>query len=132
MQKNTSILVDSVSPMGDNKIMEAKNKIIRIYTDKKGKSPFNHWLKSLKQPIVKARIRARLDRLQLGNYGDFKSVGEGVYELRLTHGPGYRIYYADYDDVIIILLCGGDKCSQDMDIKKAKAYWKELKERSNE
>ena len=112
--------------------MEAKNKIIRIYTDPKGRIPFEEWLKSTKDPALRARIRARLDRLSLGNYGDHKSVGDGIQELRLAFGAGYRIYYVDLDDVVIILLCGGDKSSQERDIKKAKGFWQELKERSDE
>lgn len=82
--------------------MDAKNKNIRIYTDQKGQAPFSKWMKSIKAPI----IRARLDRLNLGNYVS-KSVGNGVSELRLASGSGYRVYYADLDDVIVILLCGG-------------------------
>lgn len=112
--------------------MEVKNKIIRVYTDLKGKAPFNQWLNSIKDSGLKARIRVRLDRLSLGNYGDYKSVGDGVHELRLAFGPGYRIYYTDFDDVIVILLCGGNKGSQERDIKKAKLIWRELKERSDE
>jgi len=112
--------------------MEAKNKNIRIYTDQKGQAPFSKWMKSIKDPVIKARIRARLDRLNLGNYGDHKPVGSGVSELRLAFGSGYRVYYADLDDVIVILLCGGDKSSQEKDIKKAKELWLELKERCNE
>lgn len=112
--------------------MKAKSKTIRIYTDSTGEAPFNRWLKSIKDPTLRARIRARLDRLSLGNYGDYKSVGDGVCELRLTFGPGYRIYYVDLDEVVVILLWGGNKSSQERDIKKAKHFWRELKERSDE
>lgn len=64
--------------------------------------------------------------------GDCKAIGEGVSELRLAFGAGYRIYFAELDNVIVILLCAGDKSSQKKDIKTAKAYWHELKERSDE
>jgi putative addiction module killer protein len=69
--------------------------------------------------------------LKHGNYGDFSSVGEGVRELRMFFGPGYRVYFGEKDDNIVILLCGGDKESQPDDIQLAKAYWKEyLSEKS--
>ena len=111
--------------------MEATNKIIRIYTDQKGRVPFNDWLESL-DTSSRARIRARIDRLTLGNYGDYKAVGDGVKELRLNFGPGYRVYFAEEDAVIIILLCGGHKKTQCKDITRAINYWNQLKERSNE
>lgn len=94
-----------------------------------GKVPFSDWLNSLQDPVTRLRIRRRLDRLEIGNLGDCKSIGEGVSELRLAFGPGYRIYFAEQDDVIIILLCAGDKSSQKKDIKTAKQYWQELQER---
>lgn len=107
-------------------------KILRNYITIDGKTPFSEWLDSLKDPITRLRIRRRLDRLEIGNFGDCKSVGAGVSELKLAFGPGYRIYFADHDDVIIILLCAGDKNSQRKDIQTAKMYWKELQERSDE
>lgn len=64
--------------------------------------------------------------------GDHKSIGNGIQELRLAFGPGYRVYFVEKDDIIIILLCGGDKSSQNSDIKNAMSYWQELKERSDE
>ena len=108
------------------------HKILRNYKDASGKIPFLDWLNSLKDPNIRLRVRRRLDRLEVGNFGDCKSVGEGVFELRLAFGSGYRIYFAEHDDTIIILLCGGDKGTQVKDIKKAKIYWIELKERSDE
>lgn len=107
-------------------------KILRNYTTPSGKVPFLEWLNNLKDSTTRLRIRSRLDRLELGNLGDCKSVGDGVSELRLSFGSGYRIYFAEQDDVIIILLCAGDKGSQKKDIKRAKIYWSELKERSDE
>ena len=71
------------------------------------------------------RILARVARLEQGNYGDCEAVGEGVMELRLFFGPGYRVYFGEDTNSIVILLCGGDKGSQKQDIKQAKAYWKE-------
>jgi putative addiction module killer protein len=88
---------------------------------------FLNWLKSLRDEKAVARIQIRIDRLELGNPGDVKSVGEGVSELRVDYGPGYRIYYAQRGKVLVVLLCGGDKRSQDADIKTAKKMAKELK-----
>jgi putative addiction module killer protein len=111
---------------------KTNHKILRNYETLSGKVPFLEWLNGLRDPITRLRIRRRLDRLELGNMGDCEPVGEGVSELRLFFGSGYRIYFAEQDDEIIILLCGGDKSSQQKDIKTAKTYWLELKERSNE
>jgi putative addiction module killer protein len=101
-------------------------KDIRIYKDPAGKEPFTVWLNKLKDKITKARIRRRIDRLSQGNEGDFKAVGLGVFELRLDFGPGYRVYYGKAGKVIVVLLCGGTKRSQDKDIERAKKYWTEL------
>ena len=108
------------------------HKILRNYVTPSGKVPFLEWLNSIKDQSTRLRIRRRLDRLELGNLGDCEPVGEGVSELRLFFGSGYRIYFAEQDEVIIILLCGGDKGSQKKDIKTAKIYLHELKERSDE
>lgn len=86
----------------------------------------------MKDPVTRLRIRRRLDRIEQGNLGDCEPVGEGVSELRLAFGSGYRIYFAEWDNTIIILLCAGDKSSQVKDIKVAKLYWQELQERSDE
>ena len=82
---------------------------------------FNDWLAGLHDRKAVARIADRLDRLASGNFGDCKSVGDGVSELRFKFGPGYRVYFRRVGDVIAVLLCGGDKSSQRRDIAKAKA-----------
>lgn len=74
------------------------------------------------------KTRSRLDAMALGNLGDRKSVGAGVYKLRFHFGAGYRVYYGEIDNTIVLLLCGGDKSTQRQDIKRAKAYWAEYKE----
>jgi putative addiction module killer protein len=82
---------------------------------------FDGWLRGLRDTRVTARIALRLDRLAHGNPGDVKPVGEGVSELRIDYGPGYRIYFVRRGEALVILLCGGDKGSQDRDIARAKA-----------
>jgi putative addiction module killer protein len=80
---------------------------------------FGRWLTNLRDRVGRARILARLRRLADGNIGDVKSVGEGVYELRMFFGPGYRAYFMYVDDVLVLLLAGGDKGSQNRDIQQA-------------
>ena len=93
------------------------------YQTAKGKRPFGEWLLSLKDKSVRARILARLDRLILGNFGDTRRVGTGVWELRFHFGPGYRVYFGLDGDKIVILLCGGDKSGQWRDIQHAQECW---------
>lgn len=81
---------------------------------------FRDWFESLKDSRTQKRIQARIDRAELGNFGDNKPVGDGVSEMRLFFGPGYRLYYTIRNDEIIFLLCGGDKSTQATDIKQAK------------
>lgn len=80
---------------------------------------FDDWFADLRDVRVKVRIQARIDRAQLGNFGDCEPVGEGVSEMRIHHGPGYRVYFAQRGLEVVILLAGGDKSSQAKDIKKA-------------
>jgi len=101
----------------------AKNVI--VYRTAAGKEPFTDWLNSLRDPTTRRRILKRLLRLEQGIYGDFKPVGEGVNELRFFFGSGYRVYFAEDGDSIVVLLCGGDKDSQRWDIQQAQAYWQE-------
>jgi len=87
---------------------------------------FSEWFMGLRGARARARITVRIDRLALGNPGDVKPVGEGVSELRITYGPGYRLYYVQKGDELVILLCGGNKGSQRRDIAAAKVLAKEL------
>jgi putative addiction module killer protein len=98
---------------------------IVIYETGDGESPFLNWLNGLKDIKARATIRARLDRVRLGNLGDSKSIGDGVHELRITFGPGYRIYFGQDGLILVVLLCGGDKGPQKRDITKAKTLWRE-------
>jgi putative addiction module killer protein len=100
---------------------------IKEYLTPEGRSPFAEWLQGFRDRQVRARIAVRLNRLRLGNFGDCKSVGEGVYELRMAFGAGYRVYFAREADRVILLLCGGDKSSQADDIKHAKDHWRDYR-----
>ena len=103
-------------------------KDILIYQTRDGKEPFVEWLFSLRDKIVRHRIEARIDRIRHGNYGDYKRF-HGIIELRLDFGKGYRIYCGEDGSKIIILLAGGDKASQDKDIKEAVEYWRDYHEK---
>lgn len=86
------------------------------------------WFSELRDRVARARIDIRIRRLSLGNPGDAKPVGDGVSKLRVDHGPGYRVYFIQRGEVVIVLLAGGDKSTQDKDIRTAKALAKDLKE----
>ncbi|MBC2696715.1 MAG: type II toxin-antitoxin system RelE/ParE family toxin [Desulfobacteraceae bacterium] len=109
--------------------METISKAIKEYLNSNGKNPFRAWLESLKDTKARAKIRIRINRIRLGNMGDYKSVGNGVYELRIDYGPGYRIYFGEKGKILVILLCGGNKRTQSSDIEKAQGYWKDYKRR---
>ena len=102
---------------------------ILIYSTSSGKEPYSDWEETLDK-MTQAIIKNRLDRIRLGNFGDAKRIknGEGIWELRIKYGPGYRIYFGKKGSSIIILLLGGDKGSQNRDITKAKRYWLEYKD----
>lgn len=110
--------------------MEATPQVVEIYQDENGVRPFEEWMKDLRDGRARSKINARLARVRLGNFGDSKGVGEGVRELRVDYGPGYRVYFARHGKAVVVLLCGGDKSSQSEDIRTAKALWRDYKERS--
>lgn len=87
---------------------------------------FSQWLSDLRDNNARIRIVTRIRRMELGNSGDIKSVGEGVSEMRITYGPGYRVYFVTMGSTVVILLCGGDKSSQSRDIALAKQMAKEI------
>jgi putative addiction module killer protein len=89
-----------------------------------GLVPLAIWVRS-------SKIEQRLDLVCLGNLGNFRSVGEGVCELKIDYCPGYRVYFAQIGATIVLLLCGGDKGTQDRDIRKAKEYWIDYEQREN-
>lgn len=91
-------------------------------------SEYAEWFAALRDRIARTRIDIRVRRLSLGNPGDVKPVGEGVNELRIDHGPGYRVYFVQRGSVLIVLLAGGDKSTQEKDIRKAKLLARKLEE----
>jgi putative addiction module killer protein len=101
------------------------------YQTPDGKIPLDEWLAGMRDKRARARIQIRLDRLTLGLLGDWKPVGEGVCELRVDVGAGYRIYYGRRGQELVILLCGGDKDSQQSDIRQAIQYWNDYKADTN-
>ena len=112
--------------------METKEWEIREYLRPNGRCPFRNWLSSLKDVKARAKIRIRINRIRLGNFGDCKSVGSGVSEIRIDYGPGYRIYFGRVGEKILLLLCGGTKRNQVKEIKLAKEYWYDYKKRKKE
>jgi len=107
---------------------EATERTVRIYRDRRGRCPYLEWFSALRDNRARQKIQARLARVRLGNLGHTNSVGEGVQELKIDFGPGYRIYFGQDGDEVVILLCGGDKSSQADDIAKAKGHWQNYRE----
>ncbi len=105
---------------------------IRTYQTKEGYAPFREWLISLKDGRSRARIRSRIERLRVKNFGDYKAVGMGVFELRLHFGPGFRIYFAQHGNTVVLLLNGGDKSTQSKNIQQAQEYWMDYRRSLNE
>lgn len=103
---------------------------VRNYRTDAGLEPVADWLRNLRDANARIRIIARIERLGLGLPGDWKSAGGAVRELRIDYGPGYRVYYAQHEDTLVLLLCGGDKRTQAKDIEAAHDYWKDFKARS--
>lgn len=103
---------------------------VRRYQRVDGAVPLTDWLADLRDARARAKLEIRFRRVSLGIFGDIKPVGEGVLELREDIGPGYRVYVGRHGAALVILLCGGDKRSQDADIKRAKEYWLDWKRRN--
>ncbi len=103
---------------------------IRHYVTATGKNIFADWFGSLGDPKTQARIAARIDRISAGNFGDSKPLRNGICELRINWGPGYRIYYAMMGRTCVLLLCAGDKRRQSADIERAIDYWNDFQKRT--
>lgn len=96
---------------------------IEVLINEQGNALFEEWFNSIRDLKTRQRILTRLDRVREENFGDFRSVGGGVSELRLMFGSGYRIYFGRTEDTIVVLICGGDKSTQDKDIREAISLW---------
>ena len=103
---------------------------IRHYVTRAGRDVFDDWLSRLADARAQAKIASRINRLSAGNFGDCRPLRQGVSELRIDWGPGYRVYYAILGRVCVLLLCGGDKRKQSSDIHRACEYLKDYKERT--
>lgn len=108
--------------------MSVQPREIKRYITSDDRVPVAEWFDSLQDRRAKAKIRERLKRVSLGNLGDYRSVGEGVFELRIDYGPGYRVYFGQIGLTIVLLLLGGNKSTQNQDIRKAKEYWRDYEE----
>jgi putative addiction module killer protein len=102
---------------------------LELYTTPAGETPFTEWLDDLRDRQGRIKIQARLARVRRGNLGNYKSLGDGIFELKIDFGPGYRVYFGQAGSQIILLLCGGDKSTQSQDIQTAKTYWAEYEQR---
>jgi putative addiction module killer protein len=102
---------------------------LTVYQQAPGQRPFDKWFEALRDKQTQFRIARRLRNVQNGTLGDWKPVGEGVIELRIDAGAGYRIYCGRHEDTLVVLLCGGDKSTQSKDIERAKEFWKDWKRR---
>lgn len=103
---------------------------VRHYLTRTGEDAITNWLRGLRDMQGKAAIIRRLNRLEQGNFGDFKPLRDGVHELRIDVGPGYRVYYARSGKTVVLLLCGGAKKTQDADIDRACVYWRDWRSRA--
>jgi putative addiction module killer protein len=99
------------------------------YVTHTGRVPYQDWLGRLKDKAAKASVIRRILRIELGDLGDHKRIGEGVSELRIDVGPGYRVYFGSIGKTIVVLLAAGNKSTQSRDIERAKRYWKDHQER---
>ena len=107
--------------------MDAKVRVMKSLVLENGRCPFDEWLDGLGDVALMRAVDARLTRIRDGNFGDHKSLGHGVYELRIDRGPGLRVYYGLDGDEIVILLGGGDKHTQSKDIRRAQHLWGQYK-----
>jgi putative addiction module killer protein len=109
--------------------MDRKVNEIRHYTDANGRDYFGDWWLGLRDDKAKKAVFRRIDSMAQGNFGDCKPLRNGVWELRIDVGPGYRVYYAKDGLAVVLLLCGGDKRKQDSDIDRACGFWSDWEQR---
>ena len=109
--------------------METQERQLEYYETEDGKQPFRDWLFSLRDRTTRNKIDARIRRIESGNFGYCDPVGEGVMELKIDFGPGYRVYFGQVGNKLVILLNGGDKKAQQKDINTARHYWADYRRR---
>ena len=109
-------------------MQDVQSRELQFYRTPNGHEPFVEWFNAIRDARTRTRIQRRLVRLEGGNFGDCHVIGDGVFELRLHFGAGYRIYFSQTDNIRVLVLCGGDKSTQSRDIERAKNYWLEYKE----
>lgn len=107
--------------------MATQPREIERYVTPDGQIPFDNWFDSIRVSKTQTIISKRLDRVRMGNLGDYRSVGGGVFELRIDYGRGYCIYFGQVGTTIVLLLCGGDKSTQIKDIRQAQEYWRDYR-----
>ncbi len=112
-------------------IVPTMTKIVKMFCKENGEEPIADWISKLDKTTQRI-IDNRLARLLLGNYGDFKRINQDILELRFKIGPGLRVYFAEEDDNIVLLLCGGDKKTQKQDIKRAISYYEQYRSKTND
>jgi putative addiction module killer protein len=124
----TFFALPKMYPVGYSKgsdVLEPIPRELLNYVTSEGRCPFEDWLLGIKDSFARAIVRKRLNRVRVGNLGNTKSLGGGVFELKIDFGPGYRVYFGEDGPRIVVLLIGGDKSSQARDIESAKAYWED-------
>jgi putative addiction module killer protein len=109
--------------------VQIKPREVHYFETPAGKAPARDWLSSIKDKLTQAILYKRIRQAGLGQFGKTRNVGDGVWELKIDYGPGYRVYYGIHGDELILILMAGSKRTQAADIKKAQAYWNEWKER---
>ncbi len=112
--------------------MQIRPREILHYTTPSGRNPYRQWYTRIKDRRVQIAVSNRIARLRVGNFGDYKRLSSGVYELRIHYGPGYRVYFGLFQNDIVVLLSGGTKGTQQRDIEKAQDYWNDFLEQMKE
>ena len=119
------MFLDKLSLIGDNQLMESRPRRIVKYIAETDRCPYDDWFESLKDKRTQAIIATRLNRVAQGNFGLCRKLSGGIQELKIDFGPGFRVYFAEDGDTLVVLLCGGDKTTQSKDIERAQDYWAE-------
>lgn len=104
--------------------------IVEVYVQADGTTPIAEWLEGMRDRHGLYQIEVRIRRLELGNPGKYRTLTDGIFEMKIDHGPGYRVYFARRGATAVLLLCGGDKSTQDVNIKTATLYWEDFQQRN--